>query len=599
MRKLIIGIVVFFFVFTLYTCSDSFFNKEPFGTTAGSVFKNEQGLESLLLGSYGILSTSERGGHMTNFIWGSMASDDAYKGSELTDDAQLNYHEKWEVMTDHPYTQEKWQWAFDGINRVNEVLNILEEISDDLSETTKTRIKSEALFLRGLFNFEAWLVFKNIPIITQETQDPSSVTNDNYEGGVLEHIINDLEYAWLNLPETQKDVGRPTKYAAMALAARAYLQVLDYKSAKPLLDNIINSGKYLLMPNFLDNYKIDFNNNQESIFEIQYSVDRESGNAGPGGRRNYPHGGDLGMCCGFHQPSQNLVNSYRVDEDGLPMFDTFNDNDLKNDMGVPSAEVFTPFDDEVDPRLDWTVSRRGIPLMDWGINRGMDWIREQSNGGPYLPAGPKFLHWHKHHFTSETTVGLAGRLSTKNFRYLRYTHVLLWRAEVAAYDGDLDLALSYVNMIRERAGNEVLMGKVLIHKLPNAAYPWGNQTSHDDYLSSEITSVDWTQPAANYKIGTYSGFQDKAEAMRAVQWELRLEFALEGQRFFDLRRWDNLPLELNSMPMIKTLNDFAEKDLRIRTFMQGATFTERDKLQPIPQFQIDLQPGVLIQNPGY
>lgn len=599
MKKLVYILVVSCTLTTLFDCSENFFDKQPLGTTAGSVFLTEQGLDALLLGSYGILSTSERGGDITNFIWGSMASDDSYKGSELTDDTPLNYHERWEVMTDHRYTAEKWQWAFDGINRINEILKIIDIIEGDLTETTIKRIKSEALFLRGLYNFEAWLVFKNIPIITEQTEDPVLVTNNNPEGAVLEHIINDLEFAWLNLPEKQTDIGRPTRYAAMALAARAYLQVLDYNSAKPLLDNIINSGRFQLMPKFLDNYRIETNNNAESIFEIQYSVDRESGNAAPGKRRNYPQGGDLAMCCGFHQPSQNLVNAYRVDEDGLPMFDTFNDNDLKNDMGIPSSQTFIPFEDEIDPRLDWTASRRGTPLMDWGINRGMDWIREQSNGGPYLPAGARWLHWHKHHFTSQTTVGLVGRLSTKNFRYLRLSHVLLWRAEIAAYEGDLELARSYVNMIRDRAKNEVLMGRVKIHELPGSVYPWGENTSHDDYLNNEITTIDWTQPAANYKIGTYPQFINKAEAMRAVQWELRLEFATEGHRFFDLRRWDNLPEELNSVPMVKTLNDFAEDDQRIRTFMRGAIFTERDKYQPIPQFQIDLQPGVLVQNPGY
>jgi starch-binding outer membrane protein, SusD/RagB family len=93
---------------------------------------------------------------------------------------------------------------------------------------------------------------------------------------------------------------------------------------------------------------------------------------------------------------------------------------------------------------------------------------------------------------------------------------------------------------------------------------------------------------------------DPAEAMRAVQWELRLEFATEGMRFFDLRRWDNLPANLNSVPMAKTLNDFAAADLLIRAnFMQGATFTEKAKYQPIPQGQLDLQPDVLEQNPGY
>ena len=114
-------------------------------------------------------------------------------------------------------------------------------------------------------------------------------------------------------------------------------------------------------------------------------------------------------------------------------------------------------------------------------------------------------------------------------------------------------------------------------------------------------SVDWNVPAANYRVGLYEEpFGGRAEAMRAVQWEQRLEFATEGHRFFDLRRWDNLPSELNSMPMAETLNSFAQADTRTRSFMSDAVFNPvRDKYMPIPQSQIDMQPGVLEQNPGY
>jgi hypothetical protein len=86
--------------------------------------------------------------------------------------------------------------------------------------------------------------------------------------------------------------------------------------------------------------------------------------------------------------------------------------------------------------------------------------------------------------------------------------------------------------------------------------------------------------------------------MRAVQWELRLEFATEGMRFFDLRRWDGLPGKIGGKSMEEVLNSYALADLRIRSFMRGAQFSEVDKYQPVPQSQIDMQPGVLIQRPG-
>ncbi len=179
-------------------------------------------------------------------------------------------------------------------------------------------------------------------------------------------------------------------------------------------------------------------------------------------------------------------------------------------------------------------------------------------------------------------------VNANNYRYLRLTHILLWRAEVAAFEGDLELARTYVNMIRVRAGNEVVMGRVFVYELPSSVYPWGG-----------AGDVDLNQPAANYNVGLYSTFANNAEAMRAVQWEFRLEFATEGIRFFDLRRWDDLPGDMR-VDMAATLNSFALADTRIRTFMSGATFNPAtDKYMPIPQFQVDLQPGVLVQNSGY
>jgi starch-binding outer membrane protein, SusD/RagB family len=593
------------FAATGSSCSEDFLNKEPQGITAETIFSNEKGIEALLVGTYGNISGgtepwNTRGASIQNWTFGSVASDDTYKGAVMNDQPEINDIERWDVSPNNPYPADKWKWAFGmGVARANEVLRII-GLTEELKPATEARLRAEARFLRAFYNMEAWLIFGNIPIITEEIRDPAKISNVNPDGAVLEHIIEDLRFAWEILPEVQTEVGRPTKYAAKALAARAYLQELRYAEAKPLLDAVINSGRYDLMPGFYDNFSIACNNNSESIFEIQASINDGApwrANAEMGIGLNFPHGADIGLCCGFHQPSQNLVNAFRVDENGLPMFDTFNETELKNDMGIPSGETFIPFEDEIDPRLDWTVGRRGIPYRDWGINRGRDWIRDQDFGGPYLPASKPFLYRSEMHWTH--TGGWNSGISQNNYRYLRLSHVLLWRAEVAAWEGDLELARKYVNMIRERAGSEVVMGRVRIHELSPAEYPWGLNTSPGDYLTGG--EVDWDVPAANYNIGLYNEpFGGKAEAMRSVQWELRLEFATEGHRFFDLRRWDNLPPELNSMPMAETLNSFARADTRIRDFMNGAEFNpDRDKYQPIPQSQIDMQPGVLVQNPGY
>jgi len=605
MKKIMIMMASFMLLAILFSCSEEFLTKEPLGSSSETVFYNQKGIDALLIGAYGIIDGGavwevSWGASIQNWTYGSVMADDAYKGSELTDQIPVNDMERWEVMTTNNYPADKWKLCLGmGVYRCNDILRII-GLTEGLEDGVKNEFLAEARFLRALYNFEAWLVFGDkIPIITEETADPSAVPNVNEPHAVLNHIVADLTFAAGILPNRQSQPGRPTKWAAKALAARAYMQELNYDAAKPLLQEIIDDGGFTLMPNFMDNYRIASNNNAESIFEIQANVNDGaccSGNAEMGIGLNWPHGSDIGMCCGFHQPSQNLVNAFKVDANGLPMFDDFNNVDLANDQGVASEDAFDPFTDTVDPRLDWTVSRRGIPYRDWGINRGRDWIRYQPYGGPYMPASKPFFYQSERYSLSTTTGWMTGN-NANNFRYLRLSHIYLWRAECAAFEGDLPTALNYVNQIRDRADNEIVMGKVSINQLPPSVFPWGAGTTTADYQTGG--SVDWTQPAANYDIGQYSAFADANEAMRAVQWEIRLEFATEGMRFFDLRRWDKLPAGMR-VDMAATLNAFQLADLRVRTVMQGAVFNMgRDEYQPIPQVQMDLQPGVLVQQDGY
>lgn len=590
-----------------YSCSEEFLTKAPLGSTSENVFYDAKGIDALLIGTYAMVGGSSLweiswGASIQNWTYGSAASDDAYKGSEEGDQTPVNDIERWAVQPTNEYPSHKWKLCIGmGVDRANKVLKVINatEEAGTITAEQATNYRAEAKFLRGLFNFEAWLVFGDyIPILTEETEDPALVSNVNPAGAVLAHIVSDLLFAADNLPDSQGDVGRPTSYAAKALAARAYLQELKYAEAKPLLDAVL-AGPFSLMPNFVDNFNIATNNNAESIWEIQANVNdiNESLNAEMGIGLNWPHGADIGMCCGFHQPSQNLVNAFKVDDKGLPMFNTFNNEDLANDAGIDSKDEFVPTTHAVDPRLDYTVSRRGIPYKDWGINRGSNWVRKQTDGGPYLPVPKPFFN-QSERYSLSTTTGWQTGINANNYRYLRLGHVILWRAEVAAAEGDLGKALELVNMIRDRAGNKVVMGKVLINKLPAEVYPWGEGTSEADYMTGG--DVNWDQPAANYKIGEYTGFANADEAMTAVQWEQRLEFATEGFRFFDLRRWDNLPNKIGGKSMAQLLNDFASADLRIRpSFLKDANFSEADKYQPIPQGQLDIQVGVLEQRPEY
>ncbi len=583
MKRAITLVIVFTLITTNYSCED-FLETLPLGVYSDNFFTNERGIDALLIGAYAMLDGAGAGGWggsfawagaVSNWIWGSVASDNAYKGGTWGDSTPMWAIEKYVTSPQNGYLFEKWIANYDGVARCNDVLDILNK-TKGIDPDKRNDFKAQALFLRAWFHFELKRVFDNIPYIKEEVKDPGKVTNMIDAWPLIEA---DLQFAVDHLREIQIDVGRPTRYAAMAVLARVHLFQKEYDAAKELLDEIINSGNYILMPNFHDNYRIPTNNNAESIFEIQYSVNDgtpESMNGGYGDCLNFPMQNEkMQTCCGFHQPSQNLVNAFKVDVNGLPLLDSFNDTELKNDMGISSDATFIPTTDSVDPRLDWTVGRRGIPYLDWGIMRGDDWIRDQDHGGPYLYT--KNMFYQSEQFTLSTTSGWATGVNANNYRAYRYAHVLLWRAEVAVEQNDLTTALMYVNMIRTRARDGLrVMGLCTTYELPEGVEP----------------VVDYNQPAANYNVQPYPVFPDQEYARKAVQHEMRLEFAMEGHRFFDLVRWGIAA---------ETLNAYITRDIEFRSFMMGTVFSKsKNEYWPIPQMAIDQQDStILVQNQGY
>jgi len=563
------------------SCSEDFLVKEPPGALAGSVMESPEGVEGILIGAYSALQGRSRfGGAMaTDFTYGGMASDDCYRGSSS------GYHpsnaiERYEALPNHSYMRERWRDCYDGVARANQVLVFLKAAQEGARPLTDSRareIEGEAKFLRAWFHFKATRIFEKIPYIKTQAELgdllPEEVSNDS-EG--WDDIEADLQFAINNLPETHPlgDAGRVTKYAAMAVKAHAHLYQKELSLAKPLLDNIITNGGYSLVANYYDNYNMTTENNAESIFEIQAATSATNHSSILVAYPSMHQSGPAGLGWGFYQPSQNLFEAFQVDVDGLPVLDIADRDPLENDMGIASSATFVPTSHLLDPRVDWTISRRGIDYLGWGISEGASWIREQSNGGPYMTK--KFMHLY-----SEQSLNNYGRGfdNGKNYRAYRLAHILLWRAEIHVEDGELDEARLLVNQIRNRAkGSDVVMGLCTTYA----------------FDGSPIT-VDWNQPAANYMIEPYPpgspAFATKEEARKVVRLEIRLEFATEGHRFFDLRRWGIAD---------QVLNAYIAQDSQFRVFLQGASYDpEEDDYWPLPQDQVDFQKGILKQDSSY
>src|SRR5690606_15699976 len=333
----------------------------------------------------------------SNWAYGSITTDDAYKGSEASDQPDANALEyySWGSPGAHNYLNGKWSAVYEGVSRANNTIRLLDRVlADDagaISQETADGIRGEALFLRAHFHFEAWRMWGNIPYYTETDEDfrkPNTGTDP------VPLILADLDAAASLLPESPRkgEVGRVTAWTARAYKGRVQVYIGDYAGGAETLRNVVQNGPYALEEDFHRVWTAfrEFANGPETILAYQASVndgEPNGQNANSAERLNFPHSGSPLGCCGFHQPSQNLVNFFRVDDNGLPL--AISVGDLQplsaledwngNDNNFTAANTAP-----VDPRLDWTVGRDGVPYLDWGIHRSdLGWVRDISFGGYY------------------------------------------------------------------------------------------------------------------------------------------------------------------------------------------------------------------------
>jgi hypothetical protein len=282
---------------------------------------------------------------------------------------------------------------------------------------------------------------------------------------------------------------------------------------------------------------------------------------------NFPQGGPANTCCGFYQPSQDLVNAFKT-EGGLPLLDNYNQSDVNSDFLLTSADDFTPYQGTLDPRLDYTIGRRGIDFNGYAVHPGRNWIRgvTEDTNGPYLN---KKTHYWAGEDANQGTGGWGQQRSGINYHIIRFADVLLMGAEAAVETGELNKALTWVNMVRMRAKNMTYLKDV----------------------------DDPEEDAANYEIEPYPQFPDATYARKAVRFERRLELGVEGQRLFDLRRWDMQTPGYATQVM----NTYIQNEARTipPVGLEFKTYSDKFNVFPLPLSAIDLSGNVLQQNPEW
>jgi len=507
-------------------------------------------------------------------------SDDSYKGGGgLSDQTPWYQMEVFSLVTPSVGNNDGiWFGQYEGVSRCNAALSALNKLDASSYPQKDTRI-AEMRFLRGVMFLQLKKWFRWIPYYDETVpldsvpkipNHPDTATSDLY---IWSDIYNDFSRAAAGLPETQSEPGRPTKYAAQAEMANVLMwmayeedeknQVKNINKARlqqalDLLDGIINSGKYHLNADFADNFEYTMDNQSpESIWEWQYTHDdgTPNGNLNGGTPLNAPWWPPYFSCCDFHKPSYNMVNAFRVDKDGIPLFDDYNDADIKNKDTYFKTNQW-------DPRIGHTVAIPGLP---WKYQQ--DLLFDSSGSRDPIIYGYFSSLKENVEAGSPVLVNLFWMWNSKNETAIRYDRILLLKAEALIQLGRYQEALPIINQIRTRAANSTGRLKFANGK---ATLPYQIETYKDG------VNCNWT----------------KEFAWQALTWEDRLEFAMEGERWYDIVRWGIADSVMNSY--------FAKEVPRARSWMKDGKFTKgRDEYMPIPQPQMNYSYGLYKQNVGY
>ena len=556
------------------TACDSFLEVTPQGIANSDDLNSVDNVEKMVIAAYSALGNDNyQDGMFSPWPYGDLRAGDAYKGGAGTGDmGDFHLFETFVYLRDdNSYLDKRWYAQYINIARCNDALKRINALSESDYAKKKMR-EAEVRFLRAHFYFEIKIMFKHIPWVDEndQSEDYINISNVEYTDQQLwEMIIEEFRYAVNNLPETQDEVGRANKnmaqaYLAKALLYAAYVQddqhnvtSIDQNKLQEVVTLCQGLGnRYALADDFAENFLCETENGKESIFAIQHSVNDNTlrGRLDWGAMLNYPMNPDYG-CCGFHCPSQNMVNAFQTDANGLPQFDTYNDNNIQT-----AEDLLTH---NIDPRLNHTVAIPGAPYKyNPEFIFETSWTRDPSTYGSFmsmketvLPDCPCFA------FASPFMS------SGKNRDIIRYDDVMLWQAEALIELGRHQEALPLINAIRERAARSTTrlvdvqgdpIGKYVV-----AAYEPGKNCPA------------WTQEFAR----------------KALRWERRLEMSQEGTRYFDLVRWGIAA---------ETVNAYFAVEKTRRTYMGEAQCTKnRDEYFPIPKNQINFSKKLYQQNHGW
>ena len=545
----------------------------------GTFYKTGDHAHQGLMGIYGMLRLNEAYGYQFCF---DHLGDIAYG---------YNYYMMFlATYTDRDGTiQAHWQTFYDGIHRVNTFIRSVKGMRGIITDEQINEYVAEAKFLRAMFYFSLTDLFGGVPYYDESTNVNEEFMNLKQPRSSLEevraHILEDLDEAIKYLPveHAASEYGRATKGAAYALRGKVHLYDKEWQSAindfEEIVYNKSNNYGYALDDDYARVFKL-YNGakSPETVFSIQNKsgVGTEYGmqiQALMGCRGAY------GSCWNNTVPSTQLVDMYEF-KDGRPFnwdeifpgYNAMTPEQRKELLSVEmdgsgtrvglreadTAKILSAYTCR-DPRLMATVI---VPYSHYMGNIGrttnVDLIfaldhnlAGNANGGT-IQNNAGWVSYLYRKFVTEGDQGgaISNRLHTPfAFPLIRFADVLLMLSEAYNEAGQLDKAVTEFNKVRARVGMPGL----------NSGPAW------------MVVS-------------------NKEQMAERIRKERAVEFAGEGLRFSDLRRW-GYEIAHKTLNNVDAVNIYGEP---IYTHL----FTERDMLWPIPGVERERNKE-LTQNPGW
>lgn len=419
MKNLKITYILFAFLM-VFSCSDSFVDVDSLDENSEVFFNSETDYQLALVAAYDYLQTTSK-----FYQFAEIASDNTLCGGESATDSP--YIQQIDDMIHSPVGQgdgglrTMWQWMYEAVNRCNYIM----EFQDKTDFSNKTSVIAQTRFLRAYYNFILVKWWGDVPMVVDKRIQFGDQFNIDRtpKADVYALIEDDLIFAAANLPYIQNETGRVTKGAAQALLGKVYLYQDKFSESATVLEDLINNGPHRLLTSaeYPNMFERDWENNIESIFEVQYS-DVDGGSF------------DCFQC---------LEGNYSTYFNGPRGFvDATDKFDAGYSFNVPTQEVVDAFEPG-DLRYETSILDIDQYIID-------------NPGSSYDPsAGYEQTGYFNRKYIArkgDLNIGDAALTNPDNYRAIRYADVLLMAAEALNRGNISDTrAQDYLNEVRNRA----------------------------------------------------------------------------------------------------------------------------------------------------